>query len=227
MLSSTVHMKQMTLQRSLFVSIGIHSLLFGTAIAFAGYAGGALLGRHDTTISVALVGSDALAAGAARAADSIAQRHKAFKPVFAGDAGMPRPESRHAEENSVPAERAPTSAGEGNAVAPKADTAGNAESAGPGAGTQSGLGPTGPRAAIEAALDRAKIYPRLARERGIQGVVHVRFKLGPSGDVERAEIAKSSGYDILDSASLKTVYRASPMPYVNGWMEVSMPYVLK
>jgi protein TonB len=80
---------------------------------------------------------------------------------------------------------------------------------------------------ISAALDRAKTYPRLARERGIQGVVHVRFKLKPSGDVERAEIARSSGYDILDNASLKAVYRAAPMPYVSGWVEVPIVYTLK
>jgi protein TonB len=140
---------------------------------------------------------------------------------------MPPPETHHAEESRVKAEQTLADVGEGRAVAMKSDTAGNTESAGQNAGTQFGVVPTGPRAAIEAALDRAKVYPRLARERGIQGVVHVRFKLRPSGDVERVEIAKSSGYAILDSASIKTVYRASPMPYVNGWMEVFMPYVLK
>lgn len=67
----------------------------------------------------------------------------------------------------------------------------------------------------------------MARERGIQGVVRVRFKLRPSGDVETVEIVKSSGYDILDAATIRTVYRAGPMPYVNGWVEVPMAYVLK
>jgi TonB family protein len=67
----------------------------------------------------------------------------------------------------------------------------------------------------------------MARERGIEGVVRLRFRLKPSGDVERVEIAGSSGYDILDTASIRTVYRASPMPYVNGWVEVPMAYVLK
>jgi len=57
--------------------------------------------------------------------------------------------------------------------------------------------------------------------------VRVRFKLKPTGDVDRVEIARSSGYEVLDAASVKTVYRASPMPYVNGWLEIPMTYVLK
>jgi TonB family protein len=55
----------------------------------------------------------------------------------------------------------------------------------------------------------------------------VRFKLKPSGEIDRVEIVKSSGYDILDSASIRTLYRAGPLPYVNGWVEVPMAYVLK
>jgi TonB family protein len=56
-------------------------------------------------------------------------------------------------------------------------------------------------------------------------VVHIRFKLRQSGDVDTIEIVKSSGHDILDSASIRTVY-AAPMPYVNGWIEVPISYVL-
>jgi protein TonB len=82
-------------------------------------------------------------------------------------------------------------------------------------------------AVIISSLERVKTYPRMARERGIQGVVRVRFKLRPAGDVETVEIVKSSGYDVLDTASIQTVYRAAPMPYVSGWVEVPMAYVLK
>ena len=66
----------------------------------------------------------------------------------------------------------------------------------------------------------------MARERGIQGVAHVRFKLRPTGEVETIQIVKSSGYDILDTASIRTIYRAAPMPYVDGWIEVPISYVL-
>jgi protein TonB len=80
---------------------------------------------------------------------------------------------------------------------------------------------------VHSALEKAKTYPRVARERGIEGVVLVRFKVLPSGEIERVDIIKSSGSDILDEASIRTVYRAAPMPYVNGWVEVPMSYVLK
>ncbi len=80
---------------------------------------------------------------------------------------------------------------------------------------------------IQAAIEKAKNYPRLARQRGIEGVVRLRFRLNPSGSVEKVEIIKSSGHTILDSASVNTVYRAVPMPYVGGWVEVPLEYVLK
>jgi TonB family protein len=77
------------------------------------------------------------------------------------------------------------------------------------------------------AIERAKNYPRFARERGIEGTVLVRFRVLPNGEIEKVDIIKSSGSDILDTASVSTVYRAAPMPYVNGWVEVPMSYVLK
>ncbi len=219
-------MKQMTLQRSLFVSISIHVLLFGTAIAFAGYTGGVLWGRHDTTISVALVGSDSLP-GSTRAANHVVQQQKRLQPLSPRETSMPPLESSRSEAAGTSAEQALMQIDEGRAIIQQADTAGNAESTGQSSGAQFGMIPPGPLAAIEAALDRAKVYPRLARERGIQGVVHVRFKLRPSGEVERIEIAKSSGYDILDNASIKAVYRACPMPYLEGWLNKPMTYMLK
>jgi TonB family protein len=218
-------MKQMTLQRSLFVSIGIHALIFGTAIAFAGYAAGALRGRHDISISVALVGPDSIP-GPARAASQVARQHQPSKPRFSRDTGMPPLEPLRIDASGVRTEQTPVSVDEGRKVNQRPDIKG-AESSGQSSGSQFGMVPPGQWALISAALEQAKVYPRLARERGIQGVVRVRFKLKPSGDVDRVEIAKSSGYDVLDAASIKTVYRASPMPYVNGWLELPMAYVLK
>jgi protein TonB len=80
---------------------------------------------------------------------------------------------------------------------------------------------------IQSALERAKNYPRMARERGIEGVVHIRFRILPSGDVECVEILKSSGHAILDSASVETVYQSRPLPYVTGWVEVPIAYEIK
>lgn len=80
---------------------------------------------------------------------------------------------------------------------------------------------------IKAALDRARYYPRLARRRGIEGEVRLRFRISPAGEVEKVEILKGSGHALLDSASIRTVYRAAPLPYVEGWLEVPLSFVLQ
>ena len=93
-------------------------------------------------------------------------------------------------------------------------------------GSRAGIVPPDQWQLIRAALERAKTYPRLAREQGIEGVVYVRFKVLPSGDVGRVEITKSSGSDILDSATIQTVYRSAPLPRVSGWIDVPISYVI-
>lgn len=102
-------------------------------------------------------------------------------------------------------------------------------SAGAGEGESARIGIIAPKqwAAIQAAIEGTKNYPRLARERGIEGEVRLRFRLNSSGIVEAVEVVKSSGYEILDTASIRAVYRAAPMPAVQGWIEVPIAYVLK
>ncbi len=56
------------------------------------------------------------------------------------------------------------------------------------------------------------IYPRMARERRLMGIVTVRFTLDPIGGVLDAEILEESDYRILNKSALKTIKRASPFP---------------
>jgi protein TonB len=102
-------------------------------------------------------------------------------------------------------------------------------STGMGNGTDPGFGLRAPEqwSLIVSAIERTKSYPRLARERGTEGVVRLRFRLRPEGSIEKIEIIESSGSTILDSASIRAVYLAAPMPYVQGWIEVPIAYVLK
>jgi TonB family protein len=102
-------------------------------------------------------------------------------------------------------------------------------SRGMGNGTDPGFGLIDPEQwlLIVSAIERTKSYPRLARERGTEGVVRLRFRLSPEGSIEKIEIIESSGSTILDSASIRAVYLAAPMPYVQGWIEVPIAYVLK
>jgi protein TonB len=73
-------------------------------------------------------------------------------------------------------------------------------------------------------IEAVKRYPKMARKMGIEGTVVVRFKLKPGGQVEAVEVMESSGYEILDKASLETVRDASPFPYKEGWLKVGIVF---
>lgn len=213
----------MTFQRSLFISLGIHILVFGGALAFAQY--GHILGRSDT-ITVMLVGAGQASEKGLR---------KTIAPLDSEPEGslksahVPK-ESRkdETEEVRIVSKTSKASTGDGladtktaNGVAKKSS---DHEKASGATGSQFGIITPEQWQIIQAALERAKNYPRMARERGIEGVAHVRFKVLPSGNVERVEIVKSSGSQILDDASIKTVYRSGPLPRINGWVEVPILY---
>jgi protein TonB len=114
----------------------------------------------------------------------------------------------------------------GTAVS-EGEAGGGASGPGEGAGTAAAAFASEQWLQLQSAIEKAKTYPRFARERGIEGTVLVRFKVLPTGDIETVNVVKSSGAQILDDASVRTVYRAAPMPFVNGWVEVPMVYELK
>jgi protein TonB len=51
----------------------------------------------------------------------------------------------------------------------------------------------------------APVYPRLARERGWQGLVALRVEVLADGSVGQVEVETSSGYGVLDRAALSAV----------------------
>jgi TonB family protein len=216
----------MPLQRQLAVSLGIHVLIFGTAFAFAQYTG-VLFRNEGTAVTVSLVSGGGGVAG--RHGRETARR----MPVNAMTSALPVPAAKSV---LVAEEKTGEKTGEAGSQAAGSEGAGTAVG-GQGEGTSSVVasGADGGAAAFSSeqwrqlysAIERAKTYPRIARERGIEGTVLVRFKVLPSGTVDTVNIVRSSGAEILDEASVKTVYRAAPMPYVNGWVEVPMNYILK
>ena len=48
-------------------------------------------------------------------------------------------------------------------------------------------------------------YPRAAKDHGWEGTTILRIEVGPEGDPGRIEIVQSSGYSILDEASVEAV----------------------
>jgi TonB family protein len=223
----------MTFHRSLYISLFIHILVFGSAIAFAQFARGALWGHRDITV-VSLVdpgsGTEGRTSQSREHREALSDRrseaiHRAGSPA---QPEAPAQQQAAREETPLPGASENNKIGTGDAGDAGAPY-GQAEdaSAGSGPDTQFGLVSTDQWAVIVSSIERVKSYPRFARERGIQGVVHLRFRVRPQGEVDRVEIVRSSGYEILDTASVRTVYRAAPMPYVNGWIEVPISYVLK
>ncbi len=132
-----------------------------------------------------------------------------------------------ADQEAVPVAESSTMEQDGNNGGKDAGQAELHQRGGQDAPAGFGLIMPGEWAALAAAIERTKQYPRIARERGIEGIVRLRFRLSPSGAVEKIEIIQSSGYEILDTASIGAVYRAAPMPYVGGWIDMPMRYVLK
>jgi len=216
-----------TLSRALALSLTVHAAVFGTALAFAHYSG-VFSGDAIRSITVSLVGAGN-EGGAGRSAD----RRSSVDPVTS-----PAPErsvERPADERAPHAET-DQQAGMSDFASLSAGGNGSGTGEGQGAGISASAAIDGPETGgvqldqlqhLQSALEKAKTYPRLARERGIEGTVLVRFKVLPSGDVETVDVVRSSGAQILDDASVRTVYRAAPMPYVNGWVEVPMIYELK
>jgi len=79
---------------------------------------------------------------------------------------------------------------------------------------------------IRRRIQEALLYPREARRRGIQGTSHVQFDLTDAGRLRTLLLARSSGKALLDDASLATVQRAQPFPFVDGTLIVPVEFRL-
>lgn len=59
-------------------------------------------------------------------------------------------------------------------------------------------------------IDRAKLYPNWARQRGYEGNVRVRFRLSPDGSVSELKVVGPCECDILNKAACEAIRRAAP-----------------
>ncbi len=204
----------------------MHVLLFGTGVAFARLAGVMLL-NHPQPIMVTLIGAAGMSTGqTSLPAWRSPVTSELIKSTPSSHEQLLEKENRFSSGSSLSQDSDSSSGSQG---AQENERTGKTD------GVEGGLtidGQAGPVSSeqwtiIVSSIEKVKNYPRLAREHGIEGVVHVRFRLGPLGEVERVEIVRSSGFDVLDNASVRTIYRAAPLPYVKGWVEMPMKYVLK
>jgi protein TonB len=56
------------------------------------------------------------------------------------------------------------------------------------------------------------LYPRSARERGVEGKVSVKVWVTAEGSVDRAEVVRSSGSELLDRAAHESALEARFKP---------------
>ncbi|MFW6147624.1 MAG: energy transducer TonB [Thermodesulfobacteriota bacterium] len=65
---------------------------------------------------------------------------------------------------------------------------------------------------VKNSIQKHWTYPAAAQNRYIQGDLMIIFRLERSGRLVSSHIARSSGYHILDEASVKAINLASPFP---------------
>lgn len=105
---------------------------------------------------------------------------------------------------------------------------GPGKGSGTGAGTRVGQGRGGDwRRVLLQRIERAKRYPPQARRWGMEGTAEVQFRIAGDGSIEDVTVVKSSGFALLDRASVETIKRAAPLPAVIGTIRVPISYRLR
>lgn len=65
---------------------------------------------------------------------------------------------------------------------------------------------------LRAWLEAHKTYPRRARMRREEGVVHIRFAVDRRGHLLTGDVTRSSGYEALDAEAMAMLGRSDPFP---------------
>lgn len=68
------------------------------------------------------------------------------------------------------------------------------------------------QAALMTSMQQHFRYPLVARKRGWQGIVRLRFTVDGEGKIEKVEVTESSGYAVLDRSALSSARRIAELP---------------
>lgn len=123
-------------------------------------------------------------------------------------------------DNSRPAAPSPPSNASAAPPAATVSTTASTTSAAPQrAGTREGLDIDAPNGAsldyasrLRAWLEAHKTYPKRARMRREEGVVHVQFAVDREGRLLRGNVVHSSGFASLDAEAMAMLDRSNPFP---------------
>ncbi len=88
------------------------------------------------------------------------------------------------------------------------------------------------RARLRTDLARHFSYPLLARRRGWEGAVRLKFTVQSDGRLTDARIVQSSGYKILDSSALRSLQGVGYLPELVAWIngqtvDVELPVIYR
>ncbi|MDP2810123.1 MAG: energy transducer TonB [Rhodocyclaceae bacterium] len=83
-----------------------------------------------------------------------------------------------------------------------------------------------PREEAQRKLSEHLYYPPEAVARGLEGEVRLLLSLDAGGNVIDAQVASSSGHDILDRAAMRTAHAMGRLPSA-GTREVILPVVFR
>ncbi len=88
------------------------------------------------------------------------------------------------------------------------------------------------RGKLQTDLARYFSYPAIARQRGWQGHVQIRFRVQPDGKLTNIYIARSSGYRLLDKSALKALQQVEPLVEVTTLLkgksvDMELPVIYK
>jgi len=79
---------------------------------------------------------------------------------------------------------------------------------------------------VRASVQRTLQYPRLARQRGLEGTVTLRFRVLAGGAIDSLTVVSSAG-TALDAAAQDAVRRAVPFASGPGWVRIPVVFVLR
>ena len=79
---------------------------------------------------------------------------------------------------------------------------------------------------IRQRVQNAVVYPQAARERGIQGVARIQFRVSPAGRAAEVITVESSGSRLLDAAAEQAARDARPLPQLYGWVRIPVRFEL-
>lgn len=80
--------------------------------------------------------------------------------------------------------------------------------------------------AIRQRVQERVVYPRAARERGIQGVARIQFRIDDAGRAAEIATVESSGSRLLDGAAERAARDARRLPPLAGWVRIPVRFAL-